>query len=144
MKGIIGSISIFIIYLCSGIFLGTWPFKYGYESWLIYLISYSIISIMLYYSSKIVNRFRGIKGIIIFLIWVSISTIYGVIKMKEDHDLSISGDWNKFFGWEFVLWEVGVPIYIGASNLIFIVGFFSIRTVILVNNLRDDSNKRIR
>lgn len=80
MKGIIGSISIFIIYLCSGIFLGTWPFKYGYESWTIYLISYSIISIMLYYSSKIVNRYRGIKGIIICLLWVSISTIYGVLK----------------------------------------------------------------
>ncbi|SFF09262.1 hypothetical protein SAMN04487969_113168 [Paenibacillus algorifonticola] len=144
MKGIIGSFSIFIIYLCSGIFLGTWPFKYGYESWTIYLISYSIISIMLYYSSKIVNRYRGIKGIIICLLWVSISTIYGVIKMKEDHDLFFSGDWNKFFGWEFVLWEAGIPIYIGTSQLVFIGGYFSIRTVILANNLRDDSNKRIR
>lgn len=56
------------------------------------------------------------------------------LKMKEDHDLFFSGDWNKFFGWEFVLWEAGIPIYIGTSQLVFIGGYFSIRTVILAQS----------
>jgi hypothetical protein len=137
MKGLIGILIIYIMFIVTGLLMNTWPFKHGFEGLYIFIIAYSILFFLLFLSARIVNRYKNITGIITFIIWILISTIYGIVKMKDDYDLFISDNWNKFFGWEFALWEAGIPLYIGIPQIIFIVCHVLIRVYLDAPNYKN-------
>jgi hypothetical protein len=139
MKGFIGVLFIYLTYIIAGIMMKTWPFKNGHEGIEIFIIFNAILLFLLYISARIVNRYKNITGIITIVLWILISTVYGVMRMKEDYYLYLSGNWNKFFGWDLVLWEAGVPFYIGVSQIIFIVCHFLIRIYVDAPKYKDKS-----
>ncbi|WEK55948.1 MAG: hypothetical protein P0Y55_07850 [Candidatus Cohnella colombiensis] len=147
MKGIIGAILIYVTYIFAGLIMDTYPFK-NYQdmstdgSLNYFFIINSILFGLLYLSAKIINKYKGVSGILMFIAWYLLSTVYGILHMKKEFDLYHSDDWRGFFGWEFALWEVKVPVYIGVAQLIFIVGHFIIKIFLESWNSRNKSSNR--
>lgn len=129
MKGILGAIVIYLTYISAGVFMmNTWPFNRGIEGSVLpfIIITHVILALLLYLSSRIINRYKGRFGFLVFVAWYLSSTIYGISQMKKSFDeyhSDIDG-WNNFHRWDFVLWEWGVPFYIGTAQIIFIIGHF--------------------
>ncbi|MFC5406868.1 hypothetical protein [Cohnella soli] len=132
MKGIFGAILIYLTYLGAGVFLmGTWPFKFGIEGSAIevLIVTHLALVMLLYLTSKIINKYKGIPGLLLFFSWYLSSTVYGVIQIKKMFDVynsDIDG-WNHFHRWDFLLWEWSVPVYIGSVQLIIMLCHFFFR-----------------
>ncbi|QJD82914.1 hypothetical protein [Cohnella herbarum] len=132
MKGYIGAFAIYISFIFAGLLMDTWPLKYVDDQYVkssiyLFVIFNSILAILLLISARIINRYKGLIGVIVLMTWILISTVFGISKMMNDNDKFVSGDWNKLFGWDFVLWEVGIPLYIGIPQIFFILGHVFIR-----------------
>ncbi len=135
MKGYIGAFLIYFSYIFSGLLMDTWPLKYAedqyYKSGIyIFVICNLILLILLFIGAKIVNRFKSVPGLIVLLVWITLSTVYGLTRMNQDFILSTSENWNKFWGWDYALWELGTLLYIGVPQVVFIVGYLLMRVFI--------------
>lgn len=131
MKGILGAILIYMTYVGVGVLYETIPLNYIHlsNSLNLFIVMNVILALLLYISARIINQYKGAFGITIFLIWYLLSTTYGVYQMKKKYDSYIADNWNGFFGWDFALWEWGIPKYIGTAQLVFIASHFMIKII---------------
>ncbi len=112
--------------------MGSWPLKYSKASGdvIIFIVTNSILFVILYFSARIINKYKGRIGVFVLILWMIISTAYGIFQMERDFDLYISGHWNNWFRWDFLLWEIAVPLYVGIPQLIYIFTHYFIRAII--------------
>lgn len=124
MKGLIGLLIIYLSYLFAGNTMNTWPFKSGNDGIVIFVIFNSVLLVLLFFSARIVNQYKKITGVIVVVVWILLSTVYGIIKMHIDFKADASG----VFRWDFALWEFGIPLFIGIPQILFIVCHSLIRS----------------
>ncbi|MBB6670097.1 hypothetical protein H7C19_05295 [Cohnella nanjingensis] len=130
MKGILGAILIYLTYISVGVFMfNTWPFNHGIEGSVpaFFIVTHLALALLLYLSSRIINRYKGILGFLFFVAWYLSSTVYGISQVKKLFDEFNPEDldgWNIIRHWDFLLWEWSVPIYIGTAQIIFIICHF--------------------
>jgi hypothetical protein len=96
--------------------LGTSPFHgTGYREIPGFLIALFVLMAcpILYF-----NKAKGYVRTIMWLLWVTASIVLGVLVMNyELHQ-------RHWFKWDFLLWEIGLPITIGGVQIIFVISMF--------------------
>ncbi|MCC3372425.1 hypothetical protein [Cohnella sp. REN36] len=108
MKGIWGAILIYLTYMSAGVFMmNTWPLNHGIEGSVLgfFIVTHLALAFLLYLSSRLINRYKGILGFLFFVAWYLSSTVYGISQVKKMFDEYNPDDrdgWN-FYHWDFLL-----------------------------------------
>jgi hypothetical protein len=112
-KGFIGVVIIFVVFICWGEYLGTSVItQNSYKEVPVPLI---VLFLLLVFPVRYFNRNGGGRALILWLVWIIASVVPGLAMMNYEKSQV------NLLRWDFLLWEILVPLSIGGVQVIFII-----------------------
>lgn len=124
MKGYFGVVLIFVFFIIFTYAIGspiTFRFEYsGIGDFIIYCIIIFIYIVLGFLFVIPVRYFNANGRVWLWVIWIIGSVVPGMyfIYMKYIVNIKDFENQDGFYSWDFLLWEVGIPFYIGIVQAI--------------------------